>query len=123
MKSPAKHNGASITSTQMDVQESVAQLTDAKSLGDALTEAAQHQTALASKDANKAQVALTTAIDQQQKGKYPAPLNGQEALKAVEGSRELDAAQPTEKFDTSIVQLESLSNINLASPASNGIGK
>ena len=114
-------NGASITSTQMDVQESVAQLTDAKSLGDALTKAAQHQTALASKDANKAQVALTTAIDQQQKGKYPAPVNGQEALKAIVGSRDLDAAQSTEKFATAIVHLESASNINLASPASTAL--
>ena len=76
---------------------------------------------MASKDANKAQVELITAIDQKQKGKYPAPVNGQEALKAFVGSKELDAAQPTEKFDTAIVQLESPSNINLASPASTAL--
>jgi type VI secretion system secreted protein VgrG len=114
-------NGASVTSTQMDVKESVAQLKGAKALSDALNKAAKHQTALTSKDANKAQVELTTAIDQQQKGKYPAPVNGQEALKAVLGSRELDAAQPVEKFDSAIVHLEAPSNINLASPASTAL--
>jgi type VI secretion system secreted protein VgrG len=114
-------NGASVTSTQMDVQESVAQLNGAKALSDALDKAARHQTALTSKDANKAQVDLTTAIDQQQKGHYPAPVNGQEALKAMPGSRELDAAQPVEKFDSAIVHLEAPSNINLASPASTAL--
>jgi type VI secretion system secreted protein VgrG len=103
------------------VQESVAQLNGAKALSDALDKAARHQTALTSKDANKAQVDLTTAIDQQQKGHYPAPVNGQEALKAMPGSRELDAAQPVEKFDSAIVHLEAPSNINLASPASTAL--
>ena len=113
--------GASVTSTQMDVQEGVAQLKGAKALGDALGKAATHQTALISKDANKAQVELTTAVDQQQKGKYSGSVNGQQALKARSGSRDLDSAQPVEKFASAIVHLEAPSNINLASPASTAL--
>ena len=110
-------NGASVTSTQIDVQESVVQLKGAQALSDALAKAAAHQTALTSKDANKAQVDFISAIDPQQKGKYSATINGQSAHKAKAGSRELDTAQAVEKFERAIVQLESAASMNLASPA------
>jgi type VI secretion system secreted protein VgrG len=110
--------GSSVTSTQMDVQESVAQLTAALATASAISQAATHQNALISSDANKAQVERITALDQQQKGKYTAPVNGHTAQKTVPGTRDLDAAQPVEKFESAIVHLEGPASINLASPAS-----
>ncbi|MET3120351.1 type VI secretion system secreted protein VgrG, partial [Undibacterium sp. GrIS 1.8] len=123
-------NGSSVTSTQLDVAESVAQLKGAASLSDALSQAASHQQALISKEAMQAQTALIKAIDPQQAGKYPGPVNGQEALKPASGSaggtgaggnRALDAAQPVEKFASPLMHLESASSINWASPASTAL--
>ena len=74
--------------------------------------------ALTSKAANRAQADFISAIDQQQKGKYTAPVNGQPALKARPSSRELDAAQAVERFNSALVHLDSAGSINLASPAS-----
>ncbi len=53
-----------------------------------------------------------------EKGKYAGAVNGQAALKAKSGSRELDASQPVEKFGTAIVLMDSAASINWATPAS-----
>jgi type VI secretion system secreted protein VgrG len=111
-------HGASVTSTQMDVLESVAQLKAAQGLSAAMTTVALHQNALASAAANQAQVSRISALDQQQQGKYSAPVNGHSAQKATPGTRELNPAQPVEKFASALVHLEGPNNINLASPAS-----
>ena len=111
-------HGASVVSTQMDTLESVAQLRAAQALGDALGNAATHQTALLSEDANKAQKEFINTLNPKQKGKYTAPVNTQPALKADAGSRALAATQPVEKFDSAVVLLESPASINLASKAS-----
>jgi type VI secretion system secreted protein VgrG len=113
--------GSSVSSTQMDVQESVAQLKAALATASAISQAATHQNALISSDANKAQVERITALDQQQKGKYTAPVNGHTAQKAAPGTRDLDPAQPVEKFESAIVHLEGPASINLASPASTAL--
>ena len=111
-------NGASVSSSQMDVLESVAQLKAAQGLSAAMTTAATRQNALASTEANQAQVSRISALDQQQQGKYSAPVNGHSAQKATPGTRELNPAQPVEKFASALVHLEGPNNINLASPAS-----
>ncbi|MFZ6751594.1 type VI secretion system Vgr family protein [Undibacterium sp. Ren11W] len=113
--------GSSVSSTQMDVQESVAQLKAAHSTVEAISQAATHQNALISSDANKAQVNRITALDQQKKGKYTAAINGHTAHKAKPGTRDLDPAQPVEKFESAIVHLEGPASINLASPASTAL--
>jgi type VI secretion system secreted protein VgrG len=110
--------GSSVTSTQMDGAECVAQLKGAQSLSAALTQAAGHQTALTSLPANQAQLDLIKAIDPKQQGKYTAAVHGQAISKAGAGSRMLDTAQPVEKFATPFILLDSTSTLNLASPAS-----
>lgn len=59
-----------------------------------------------SSPAQQAHIDLNAAIDPQQLGKHPASVNGQEALKAPPGSRELDAAQPVERFAQPLVLLK-----------------
>ena len=110
--------GASVTSTQMDAREAVAQMKGAQELGKALTDAATQQQALSSKDALKAHEDFIALIDPKAKGKYEGAVNGQEALKAKDGSRELDADQPVERFAAPVVLMESPSSINWATPAS-----
>ena len=110
--------GASVHSTQMDVAESVAQLHGAKSLSDAMSQSAQNQTALMSQAANTADTNYITQLDVKQQGKYTSAVNGQTALKAKAGARELDASQPVERFNTPVLHMDSPSTIHLASPAS-----
>ena len=110
--------GASVTSTQMDASEAVAQMKGAQELGKALTDAATQQQALSSKDALKAHEDFIALLDPKAKGKYEGAVNGQEALKAKDGSRELDADQPVERFAAPVVLMESPSSINWATPAS-----
>jgi type VI secretion system secreted protein VgrG len=110
--------GASVTSTQMDVAEAVAQFKSAQELCSKLRDAAAAQQALFSKVALKAQEEFIGQIDPEVKGKYEGPVNGQPALKAKPGSRELDTSQPVEKFGSPIVLMDSAASINWATPAS-----
>ncbi|QOY94565.1 type VI secretion system tip protein VgrG [Massilia sp. UMI-21] len=110
--------GSSVSSTQMDVSEALAQFTSAQALSTRLGDAAARQQALFSKDASQAQAEFIAQIDPQEKGKYPGPVNGQSAFKAKPGSRELDSAQPVEKFGVPIVLMDSAASINWATPAS-----
>ncbi|MCC2954919.1 type VI secretion system tip protein VgrG [Massilia sp. IC2-477] len=110
--------GSSVTSTQMDVAEAVAQFKSAQELTAKLGEAAAVQQALFSKDAANAQEEFIAQIDPQAKGKYEGPVNGQPAFKAKQGSRELDSSQPVEKFGSPIVLMDSAASINWATQAS-----
>jgi type VI secretion system secreted protein VgrG len=109
---------AGAVSTQMDVAEAVSQFKGAQALNDALSGAALQQQALFSKEAAKAQADFIAQIDPQAKGKYVGAVGGQAALKAAAGTRELDAAQPVEKFGSSLVLMDSAASINWATPAS-----
>jgi len=110
--------GSSVTSTQMDVAEAVAQFKAAAELTGKLGDAASQGGALFSKEAAQAQQEFIEQIDPQAKGKYDGPVNGQEAFKAKPGSRELDTSQPVEKFGSPIVLMDSAAGINWATPAS-----
>jgi type VI secretion system secreted protein VgrG len=109
---------AGAVSTQMDAAEAVSQFKGARALNDVMAGAAAQQQALFSKEAAKAQADFIEQIDPQAKGKYAGAVGGQAALKAAAGTRELDAGQPTEKFGSSIVLMDSAASINWATPAS-----
>ncbi len=109
-------NGA--VSTQMDAAEALGSLKTARDLAQALADAATQQKALSSKDALTAHADVITQLDPQEKGKHEGDVNGQTAQKAQSGSRELDAAQPVEKFGTPLVVMDAPSSINWATPAS-----
>jgi type VI secretion system secreted protein VgrG len=110
--------GCGVASTQMDVAEALSMFKGARGLNDAISGAASQQQALFSKEAAKAQVDFIGQIDPQAKGKYEGAVNGQAVLKARSGTRELDAAQPVEKFGSAIVLMDSAAGINWATPAS-----
>nr|WP_034330812.1 type VI secretion system Vgr family protein [Herbaspirillum sp. B39] len=110
--------GASVTSTQMDAHEAVAQLKGAQQLAQTMGEAAAQQQALHSAEALQAKSDFISVIDPQDQGKHPASVNGQDAFKSQAGSRESDSAQPVEKFSKAAVLMESPSNVNWASAAS-----
>jgi type VI secretion system secreted protein VgrG len=110
--------GSSVTSTAFDTAEAVGMLKGAGELSKTLFDAATAQNALASSAANEAQAALLGKIDPEQNGKYAGAVGGHSALKAGDGSRELDAAQPVEKFASPVMLLDGASSINWASPAS-----
>jgi len=108
----ARPNGQS---TQMDVAETTSQLKAAAETAKALSDAARQQTALPLK-ANAAQAAFIKAIDPQQDGQYQSRIGGQEARKAIPGSR--DPGDPTERFAKPFIVNEAPSDIGLSSPAS-----
>jgi type VI secretion system secreted protein VgrG len=110
--------GSGVTSTQMDVAEALSLFKGARSLNDAIAGAASQQQALFSKDASQSQADFIAQIDPQAKGKYGGAVNGQAVLRAQPGTRELDAAQPVEKFGSSIVLMDAAASINWATPAS-----
>ncbi|MBD8528853.1 type VI secretion system tip protein VgrG [Massilia sp. CFBP 13647] len=110
--------GSCVASTQMDAAEAVSLLKGAQALTNTLNEAASQQQALVSKDAAKAQADFIDQLDPKVKGKYAGAINGQQAIKAKNGSRELDAEQPVEKFGSAIVLMDSAASINWATPAS-----
>ena len=110
--------GSGVTSTQLDVAEAVSLFKGAEDLGTRLTDAAAQQQALFSRDAAQAQTDFIEQIDPKAKGKHEGAVNGQEALKAQSGNRELDPKQPVEKFGAPIVLMEAPANINWATPAS-----
>lgn len=101
--------------TQMDVAETLGQLKAAAETAKALSDAAQGQTALPLK-ANAAQADFIRAIDPQQEGRYPGSVGGQEAKKAIPGSREL--GDPTERFAQPFIVNEAPADIGFSSPAS-----
>jgi type VI secretion system secreted protein VgrG len=110
--------GGGVTSTQMDVAEALSVFKGARSLGQALAGAAQQQGASFSAAAAQAQDDFIAQIDPYDKGKYAGAVNGQTALKAAPGTRDLDAGQPVEKFGEAIVLMDSAAGINWATPAS-----
>jgi type VI secretion system secreted protein VgrG len=110
--------GCGVSSTQMDAREAVSLLKGAEALGKTLGDAAAQQQALFSKDAATAHTEFIEQLDPKAKGKHAGVVNGQTALKAKSGSRELDAEQPVEKFGAPIVLLDSAAGINWATPAS-----
>ena len=111
-------NGASVTGTQMDSAEAIAQLKGARQLANTVSESATQQKALHSADALEAKKSFISAIDPGDQGKHPASVNGQSALKTAEGARDPDPSQPVEKFSKAAVVMESPANINWASAAS-----
>jgi type VI secretion system secreted protein VgrG len=110
--------GASVTSTQMDAREAVAQLKGAQQLAQTMGDAATQQQALHSTDALQAKRDFISIIDPADQGKHPGSVNGQDAFKSQAGSRESDTTQPVEKFAKAAVLMESPANINWASAAS-----
>ncbi|WP_332877881.1 DUF2345 domain-containing protein [Massilia sp. S19_KUP03_FR1] len=110
--------GTGVTSTQMDVQEAVSLFKGAHALDEALTQSAGQHHALASKDACKAQTDLIALVDPTANGKYDGPVNGQLAAKASAGSREVDAAQPVERFGAPAVLFDAAASMNWATAAS-----
>jgi type VI secretion system secreted protein VgrG len=113
--------GSGVTSTQMDVAEAVSQLKAAHALSETLGGAAARQQALFSQDAAKAQADFIEQIDPKAKGKFTGRANGQTALKATSGARDLDAGQPVEKLGSSIVLMDSAANINWATPGTTAL--
>ena len=111
-------NGSGVTSTQMDAAESLAALRAAQALDNSLLDAATTQNALSSKASREAQRAFMDDIDPQAKGKYESDVNGQDALKAKPGARDLDAGKPVERFAAPHVLMDSAASINWATPAS-----
>jgi type VI secretion system secreted protein VgrG len=110
--------GSSVASTQLDVAEAVSLFKGAQDLGKRLTDAATQQNALFSKDAAKAQTDFIDLIDPKAKGRHAGAVNGQDAVKAKSGARDLDTEKPVEKFGAPIVLMEAPANINWATPAS-----
>ena len=110
--------GSGVAATQMDAAEAVARFKGAQELGEQLTKAAANQKAAFSAEAVKAQASFIELIDPAAKGKHESTVNGQEAVRAKDGSRALDAAKPVEKFGAPIVLMDAPSSINWASPAS-----
>ena len=116
--SARSRQGCGVTSTQMDAAEAVSLFKGAQLLATTLGDAAAQQQALFSKDAAKAQADFIEQIDPKAKGKYEGAVGGQSALKAKPGSRELDGAQPVEKFGSAIVLMDAAASMNWATPAS-----
>jgi type VI secretion system secreted protein VgrG len=110
--------GSGVASTQMDAAEALSLFKGAQALSKTLNEAASQQQALVSKDAAKAQADFIEQLDPKARGKYAGTINGQQAIKAKIGSRELDAEQAVEKFGSAIVLMDSAASINWATPAS-----
>jgi type VI secretion system secreted protein VgrG len=116
--SARSRQGSGVASTQMDVAEAVSLFKGAQALGRALGDAAAQQQALFSAAAVQAQADFIEQVDAKAKGKYAGAVNGQPALKAKTGARDLDAAQPVEKFGSAIVLMDAAAGINWATPAS-----
>ncbi len=111
-------HGAGVTSTQFDAGEALASFKAAQSLAKTMGDAATQQKALTSKDAAKAQEDFIALIDPSVKGKHEGFVNGQQAVKAQAGGRELDTSQPVEKFGAPIVLIDGAASVNWATPAS-----
>jgi len=105
--------GASVTATQMDAAEAVAQMKAAQALTKALCDAATQQTALTSQAAHTAQTDFIKVLDPAQKGKYIAPVNGQTAQQPHPGTRDLSPEKPVEKFATPLKPKGHILNLDI----------
>jgi type VI secretion system secreted protein VgrG len=123
-------NGSSVTSSQMDTQETQAQLKAAQNLTNALHQAAKQQQALGAEQVNataQAQQSLLQSLDPQQQGSFKqqgaTSLNGQSTQKAQSSSRELNTAPEAavERFGAALIVAEAPSAIVLTSPASSAL--
>ncbi|MCU6499123.1 type VI secretion system tip protein VgrG [Rugamonas sp. A1-17] len=110
--------GSGVTSTQMDADEALGALKSSKELAQRLGDAATQQQALSSKPAADAHQDFISQLDPKDKGKHAGAVNGQQAVKAKDGARDLDAAKPVEKFGAPLVLMDAPSSINWATPAS-----
>ncbi|QGZ37657.1 type VI secretion system secreted protein VgrG [Pseudoduganella flava] len=109
---------AGAVSTQMDAAEALGSLKSAHELAKTIGEAAVNQHALSSAEALKAHADTIALLDPEDKGKFDGDVNGHAAQKAQDGSRELDAEQPVEKFGAPLVVMDAPSIINWATQAS-----
>ena len=127
-------NGSSVTSSQMDTQETQAQLKAAQNLTQNLTQAlhqaAKQQQALGTEQIQasaQAQQSLLQNLDPQQQGSFKqqgaTSLNGQSTQKTQSSSRELNTAPEAavERFATPLIVAEAPSAIVLTSPASSAL--
>lgn len=112
VSSTARSNGAS---TQMDVAESVGQLTQAVQTAKGLDSAATGAKA-GGLTANQAQADFLKSIDPSQDGKYTGAVNGQSATKPA--GKQRSGGDPVERFATPAVLFESPSNVVFTTPNS-----
>lgn len=107
--------GSSVTSTQMDAAEAVAQLKAAQQLGQALSQSAQQQgaQALHGFDDQHAVACHVDAMCPTAKGKHEGSVNGQEAKKA--DGRTL--GDPVERFAQPLVHLDTPVTAAFVTPA------
>lgn len=110
--------GAEVSSTQMDAAESLLSLQGAQALGKTMAESARVQQAMSSKEAATALDEFIAQLDPKDKGNHGGSVNGQDALKASPGGRELDSSQPVEKFGAPLIVMDAPAGINWATPAS-----
>ncbi|MES2089984.1 MAG: type VI secretion system Vgr family protein, partial [Pseudomonadota bacterium] len=108
--------GASVTSTQMDAAEAVAQLKAARQLGDTLSSSARQQGAqgLSSHDGQQALQQHIDSMDPQAQGKYTSAVGGQEAKKA--NGRTLQ--DPVERFNQPLLHLDTPVSASFVTPSS-----
>ncbi|MGE5450297.1 MAG: type VI secretion system Vgr family protein [Acidobacteriota bacterium] len=107
--------GSSVSSTQMDAQEAVAQLKAAQQLGQALSQSAQQQgaQALHGFDTQQAVACHSDAMCPTAKGRYDGTVNGQEAKKA--DGRTL--GDPVERFANPLIHLDTPVTAAFVTPA------
>ncbi len=108
--------GTSVDSTQMDATEAVSALRSARTLGQALGDAAAAQGALplSSHADRQALHAVADSLDPAQRGKLPSTLNGQDARQAQAGSRTL--ADPVPAFAEPHIVVDSAASLAWATP-------
>ncbi len=115
-----RHN--SVASTQMDAAEALGLLQGAQDLGKRLNDAAKpvQAKALDAHEPGQTMPNLIKSLDPKQDGKYPGPVNGQEARKADAQGQLTDPverpATPTAVFDSSSA-LAAVSEAGIASMA------
>jgi type VI secretion system secreted protein VgrG len=106
----------SAQSTQLDPEESVAQLKGATNLGQRLSEAATQSKAqtLRTHQSGQSVAKFIEQIDVKKAGKAPATVNGQAATYHPSGHR--DGTEPVHAFASPVMVLDSPSSIALTSP-------
>ncbi len=108
--------GASVTSTQMDAAEAVAQLRAARQLGEALSQSARQQGAqgLTSHDGDQAWQHHAEQMDPQAQARYEGSVGGQQAKKA-QGRTLTD---PVERFAKPLLHLDTPVSASFVTPTS-----
>ena len=104
-------------STAMDAAEYVAQLKNARSLGKALSDMAQHQggAALVTHQDGKSVDTLLDTVDPKRSGKYTGAVGGQDATKPTGAAR--SGGDPVEKFAKPVIAMHSASDAHLTTPS------